>query len=53
METLVTAYTDVPISFSLVDLGLTTVKDVYGVWSPTVGQTSSSVRLHIYVTSHI
>ena len=30
-----------------------TLRNVYGVGSPTVGSTSSSVRLHIYVPSHI
>ena len=30
-----------------------TLRNVYAVWSPTVGPTSSSVRLHIYVPSHI
>ena len=33
-------------------LGRRTIQNVYGVGSPTVGRTSSSVRLHIYVTSH-
>ena len=32
---------------------LRTLRNVYGVGSPTVGPTSSSVRLHIYVPSHI
>ena len=32
---------------------LKTLRNVYGVGSPTVGPTSSSVRLHIYVPSHI
>ena len=30
-----------------------TLRNVYDVWSPTVGPTSSSVRLHIYVPSHM
>ena len=30
-----------------------TLRNVFGVGSPTVGPTSSSVRLHIYVPSHI
>ena len=29
------------------------IRFVYGVGSPTVGPTSSSVRLHVYVPSHI
>ena len=32
---------------------LRTLRNVYGVGSPTVGSTSSSIRLHIYVPSHI
>ena len=30
-----------------------TLLNVYGVGSPTVGSISSSIRLHIYVPSHI
>ena len=29
------------------------LRNVYGVGSPTVGTTSSSVRLHIYVPLHV
>ena len=30
-----------------------TLRNVYGVGSPSIGPTSSSSRLHIYVPSHI
>ena len=42
----------VPVSL-LGRVRLRTLRNFYGVGSPTVGQTSSSVRLYIYVPSHV